>query len=238
MRNYGPKTVLAPVMKRVFLLTTLALAAAAPTASARVIELGATTDGAKPSCPAEPCFAAYQVSGYQGRAGSKGLPFRVPRDGYVVAFTVTLGAVTSNQISFFDNAFGSPAQVRLSVLRRGKHRRTRYDHRLIAQTRRFRIDKYFGSSPTLALDAPLRIRKGYYVALTVPTWAPVLANKPPGRNWWRSSRPKGQCGSTDKLAPPSAQERLRSVKKYGCTYGGARLLYTATYIPDPRPTRK
>jgi hypothetical protein len=23
---------------------------------------------------------------------------------------------------------------------------------------------------------------------------------------------------------------------FGCTYHGARLLYTATYIPDPRPT--
>jgi hypothetical protein len=23
---------------------------------------------------------------------------------------------------------------------------------------------------------------------------------------------------------------------FGCTYSGARLLYTATYVPDPRPT--
>ena len=25
---------------------------------------------------------------------------------------------------------------------------------------------------------------------------------------------------------------------FGCTYHGARLLYTATYVPDPQPTVK
>ena len=32
------------------------------------------------------------------------------------------------------------------------------------------------------------------------------------------------------------QEELRIVR-WGCTYKRARLLYTATYIPDPRPTK-
>jgi hypothetical protein len=31
-------------------------------------------------------------------------------------------------------------------------------------------------------------------------------------------------------------EDLRGINVFGCTYSGARLLYTATYIPDNRPT--
>ena len=238
-RNLPLRAVLKPTVKRLALPFALLAALALPqAASARVVELGATDERVAASCPAEPCVAAYQVTGYQGRSNRRGTPFVIPRDGYVVAFTVTLGAVTDTQVGFFNARFGSPAQVRLSLLRRGKRRRTRYDHRLISQTKRYAVDDYFGSSPSFALDAPMRVRRGYYLALTIPTWAPVLASSPPGRNWWRSSRPRGRCGTATQLAPPSAHQRRRSVKKYGCTYHGARVLYTATYIPDPRPTRR
>ena len=98
------------------------------------------------------------------------------------------------------------------------------------------MENYLGSSPTFVLKEPLRVKKGNIVALTVPTWVPALAADLTGSNWWRSSRLKGKCGSDDALAPPSTQETLREIIRYGCTYKRARLLYTATYVPDPRPT--
>lgn len=223
------------------LLSMLALAApasaAVPANSARVIELGATADTVTPSCPADPCEAAVRVSGYQGRAGASRNPFVVPRDGYVVAFTLTLAKPTAAQISFFNTQFGTPAQVRLSVLRKsdGRPRRTRLDHRLMAQTRDFRVDRLFGSKPTFVLPEPLRVRRGYYLALTVDTWAPVFANGLGRSSWWRSSRDKTSCDAPRSLAQ-FALGRVGNVNVFGCTYHGARLLYTATYVPDNRPT--
>jgi hypothetical protein len=212
-------------------LVTLGLA---PAAEARVIELGADVDpAAKPSCP-ENCQGLGFVSGYMGRSGKGSSPFLIPRDGKIVAFTVSLGKPDANQVKFFQDLYGGPPSVRLSILRAGKTRKTRLTHRLLRQSEVYRVDQYFGSSPTFALDEPLVVKKANIVALTVPTWAPAFAVGLPRNNWWRSSRRKGQCGNVSQRA---AQQSLGGLRVYGCTYKeGARLMYTATYIPDPRPT--
>jgi hypothetical protein len=223
--------------RRLLLLSACAAALAIPQgASARVIELGAQADAARPSCPADPCEAAVQVTGVQGRsAGGPKNPYYIRRHGWVVAFTVTLSQPTAEQIDFFEDNFGSSSQVRLSVLRRGDTRRTRLNYRLLSQSRSFDLDDYFGSSPTFVLNQPLRVRRGNWVGITVDTWAPMFANNLPRRNWWRSSRARGSCD------PPRSLEQFAledpgEVGVFGCTYHGARLLYTATYIPDNRPT--
>lgn len=221
------------------LLASLAVAgtvlAAAPGASARVIELGAGAAPAASKCPADPCEVVGRMTGYQGRSDRMRNPFVVRRDGKIVAFTVTLAKLEQNQIAFFNDLYGAPAQVRLSVLRRGKRRKTRLDHRLRAQSKTYRVDRYLGSTPTFALDRPLTVRRGYIVALTVPTWAPAFARDLARSNWWRSSRRKGDC---DNVSQRAAMERLERVSVFGCTYHTARLLYTATYVPDPRPTSR
>ena len=226
-------------MRRTLLsMVVVALVALPSTASARVVELGAgSTQAATSSCPGNPCRAVYQVTGYQGRSGNLKNPFFIRRDGYLVAFTVTLPELAQNQIDSFNARFGGSPKVRLSTLRRGDTRKTRLNHRLLRQSDVFDVESYLGSSPTFVFKEPLRVKKGNIVALTVPTWVPSLAADLPGGNWWRSSRLKGKCGSDDALAPPSTQETLREIIRYGCTYKRARLLYTATYIPDPRPTK-
>jgi hypothetical protein len=226
-------------MKRSLLLIS-ALAAAAlalpSSASARIVEIGSVGESASPSCPADPCEAAVRVTALQGSmAGGRKNPYYIRRDGYIVAFTVTLAEPTAEQIDFFNDNFDSPAQVRLSELRRGDTRRTRLNYRLLAQSELFEVDRYFGSSPTFVLQEPLRVRKTNWIAITVPTWAPIFANNLGRSDWWRSSRAKGSCD------PPRSLEQfalsdLREVNRFGCTYNGARLLYTATYVPDPKPT--
>jgi hypothetical protein len=202
-------------------------------AQARVIELGSGAPAATASCPTN-CQAIGRVTGYQGRAGAGVNPFVVPRSGKIVAFTVTLGRPDARQQQFFNDLYGGPPQVRLSILRRGRTRSTRLNHRLLAQSRAYRVDHYFGSSPTFALGRPLVVRRGHIVALTVPTWAPSFAVGLNRSNWWRSSRRKNACRNVSQRA---AQQRLGSLRAYGCTYFTARVLYTATYIPDPGPTR-
>lgn len=226
-------------MKRYLISALAVLALALPAAAqARVIELGA---GGQPpaasNCPSDPCVAAYQVTAYQGRSGTLKNPFVVPRAGHIVAFTVSLGKLTPTQVTFFNGRFGMDPQVRLSILRRSERRGKRGNHRLMAQSKVYDVSAFLGSSPTFALDVPLRVQKDYRVAITVPTWAPLLDTVELARSdWWRSSRPEDRCGKDDELSPPSSQEEIGEVVDYGCTYFNSRLLYTATYVPDPRPT--
>jgi hypothetical protein len=228
-------------MKRILLLISavpLALALA-PVASARVVELGAVPNGTvKPSCPADPCEAAVRVTALQGRAaGGRKNPYYIRRDGYIVAFTVQLSKPSDEQITFFNENFGTPAQVRLSVLRRGDKRKTRLNYRLVGQSDLYEVDNYLGSNPTFVLDPPMRVKKTNWLAITVPTWAPLFANNLTNSDWWRSSRAKGRCEPPRSLDQFALQVQ-HDISVFGCTYHGARLLYTATYVPDPQPTVK
>src|SRR4051794_612469 len=186
-------------MKRILLLfpALLLLLALAPSASARVVELGAGASAATPSCPgstSDPCAAVVRMTGLQGRsAGGAKNPYYIRRDGYIVAFTLTLSKPTDDQIDFFNTNFGSPAEVRLSVLRRGSTRKTRLNYRLVGQTDNFRVDKYLGSTPTFVLPKPLRVKKTNWIGITVPTWAPMFAHNLTGSDWWRASRVKDSC---------------------------------------------
>jgi hypothetical protein len=225
-----------PAMKRIMLLFSVLALLAPSTASARVVELGQPSAAATPSCPADPCEAAVRVTALQGRvSGGRTNPYYIRRDGHIVAFTVQLSRPTDEQISFFNTNFGSPAQVRLAVLRQGRTRKTRLNYRLISQSDVYEVDRYLGSSPTFVLDPPLAVKKTNWIALTVPTWAPVFANNLTGANWWRSSRAKDNCEPPKSLSQFAMQE-ARGVSVFGCTYHGARLLYSATYVPEPQPT--
>ncbi|HEY1356859.1 MAG TPA: hypothetical protein VGF21_01010 [Thermoleophilaceae bacterium] len=224
-------------MKRFILLAcVLGLLALPAAASAKVVELGDNAGPARSNCPNNPCEAIGRVTGYQGRSGTVANPFRIPRAGKIVAFTITLAKVTPQQVTFFNDRFGSSPSVRLTILRKGKKRKTRLSHRLIRQSKVYNVQHYLGSTPSFALDQPLVVKRGYIVAITVPTWVPAFAfTGLSSKNWWRSSRHKGDCSNATQRA---AQQHVGGTRTYGCTYHKARLLYTATYVPDPRPTDK
>ena len=230
-------------MKRWLLPSALLLCAlAAPgAAQARTIELGASADHLRSRCPGDPCEVLARTTGYQGRTGAVRTPFRIPRAGTILAFTVALAPLQDSQLQFFNDTFGSPPQVRLSILRRGKRRRTRLNHRLIAQSKLFPVADFISktrtTTPTFVLNPPLRVHHNYVVALSTPTWVPAFVGGISTSNWWRSSRHRGRC-SARFVTERTAQQHLRSVRRYGCTYKGARLMYTATYVPDPRPVQR
>jgi hypothetical protein len=229
-------------MKRILLLTMVLAALAAPSsASARIVELGGTGDAATLNCPGtaeDLCVAAVRMTGYQGRvSGGPKNPFYIRRDGHLVAFTVQLAKPTAEETAFFNDNFGSPSTARISVLRRGTTRKTRLQHRLINQSDRFTLNSYFGSKPTFVFDAPIPVKKGNWIALTVPTWAPLLAKDQARANWWRSSRPSDSCDPPKSLRQ-FALEDLRDVATFGCTYHAARLIYSVTYVPSNHVTNE
>jgi hypothetical protein len=213
------------------LIVLLALVAAAPAAASpkyQVTEVG--VDNAEklagPGCP-DKCQAIGQVTGYQSRVGSERNPYTIKRNGRITAFTIALGKPTRKQTTFFTNLYGAPPSARLSILKVPKKGR---ELRLTAQSEVFNLTPYLGSKPTFALERSLDVTPKSIVALTVPTWAPAFSVDLARSMRWRSSRTK--CNDVQQ---PAAQQTINSVRKYACGYKTARLLYSATFVRDPKP---
>ena len=90
---------------------------------------------------------------------------------------------------------------------------------------------YFGQTVQFPLGRSLNVKKGYVIALTVPTWAPALTPLLTDHSSWRASRAKGRCNDT---STQTAQLALKDVAQYRCLYK-ARLTYSATLITRPVP---
>jgi hypothetical protein len=224
--NAGTMKRLATTAAAVGLLSLLPAAA-----HASVIELGQTSDGLPPpSCPAD-CTAIGKVTGFQVSNGTKSHPMRVNREGHIIAFTVRLGTPNGEQRQFFQRLFGTPAKIRLAILRPAKPR----GFKLKRVSEEFNVERYLGSTPTFVLSKPLPIGVKYEVAVTTTTWAPILAVKRTNKEGWRSSRNPSRC---DDVQEPAAHEAIGSARNYSCLHTTARLDYTATFVPTPKPTSK
>jgi hypothetical protein len=203
------------------------LVCAAP-ASARIVEIGAAAAEATPTCPSSPCLAVSRTTGYQAKVVDSREAYVVPAAGRIVAWTISLGNPDERQIDFFDGNYGE-ASAGLTVLRRGK----RLYHRVMAATPVQQLQSYFGQKVQFPLERSIPVKKGYVVALTVPTWAPALTQLLEDGSSWRASRAKNKCGDTDSQ---TAQTRSGQRVQYRCLYK-ARLTYSATLITNPRANK-
>jgi hypothetical protein len=216
--------------------TIVAALVVASLAFGRVAELGTTLDEHTAACP-DNCQAIGQVSGFQIQQGTRKNPYRLRSYGKVVAFSVKLGTPNASQIQFFNKLFGGPPQIMLTVLKpyvapKGQPKQAN-KYVLAGSSPLFELTNFFGSEPTFALPRPLSIKPGYVVGITVPTWAPAFAVSLGDDMQWRSSRDPKAC---DDVRQDAAQDIRGSARTYGCVYKTARLLYTVTYIPDPKAT--
>jgi hypothetical protein len=210
-------------------LAVVAAAAGAATKSRTTVVLGSTASTPDPSCPDLPCQAVGSVTGFQVSTNQARLPFRVPGDGKVKAWTLTLAQPTNRQRSFFNGFFGTPPQARLAILRRVPGTSPpRYVLR--RQGSVHVLSPFLGQ--TVRFGANLRVRKNDIVGITIPTWAPAFAQDLSARNAWRASREPGACTNATDVRQGKAQQRLGKRATYGCRYSTARLLYTATVVLD------
>src|SRR4051794_20249748 len=214
------------------LLAAVALAtfAAAPS-GAKIIEIGQATAPSAPSCPGNPCQAVSRTTGYQAKVGAKRQVMIAPADGKVVAWTITLGTPGKRQINYFNENYGGAAMAGISVLKPG----TKLRLKVAGHSPLQRLQPYFGTTVQFPLDRALTVRKGYVVALTVPSWAPALALGMDSGTLWRASRATSAC---DQPAIQSAQLDLGNRVQYGCLYRTARLTYSATMITTPQPPKR
>ncbi len=210
-------------------LVALAGGAGAATTSATTVVLGSTASVPDPSCPEMPCQAIGSVTGFQVSNNQTSLPFRVPRDGKVKSWTLTLAQPTGEQRSFFNGFFGTPPQARLAILRRVPGTEPpRYSLRRQGPVKV--LSPFLGQ--TVRFSASLPVEKGDIVGLTVPTWAPAFAEGLPSNNVWRASREEGECVNSTDVRQGEAHEKAGTRATYGCRYATARLLYTVTLAVD------
>jgi hypothetical protein len=237
-------------MKR---LATAAVACAglalalAPAASARVLEIGSGFPSLAPSCPGtatDPCTVIARSTGYNSTVGRNKSPYVITQSGTIVGWSIQLARPSNEQVDYFNRTFAGAPRARLQILKRGRRRTTRLTHRLIAQSPIVRLDPFFGSTPTFALERPIKVARGNIVAIGVTTWAPSFGARAGRDNQWLSSFHKvpnataaegGPCGNRT-LSQRATQTRVGALRKYECRYRNARLLYSTTFIPDPRPT--
>ncbi len=201
---------------------TLALPAAAP---ARIAELGQLADGVRGACP-DNCQAVSRTTGYQAKVGPSRSLYRAPADGRIVAWTIALGKPGPKQTAFFTERLGGESQAAVVVLAPGK----RIVREVVAKAPLQRLTDYFGAVVQFPLERSLPVKKGQYIGLTVPTWAPALQIGLGSDTSWRASRASDGCGDT---TSQSALVGSRRAARFTCLFRTARLTYSATFISYP-----
>lgn len=224
-----------PLLTSLFVLAALLVPGAA---LARLDELGVTRDDPPPSCPPkDTCRVVTRTTAYQARSGAIRSPYTVRRNGRIVAFTLRVGDMTKKIIHYFNANYGGTPRVRLTVLRPARARRTRRQPHppsslaVVNEGSAYHLQPYFGTTVTFALRQSVIVHRGDVVALTVPTWAPVLAVGLGTSDQWQASRPSGSCNDN---ATQTALGALKASSFFRCTYTTQRMTYRVTIVPTPR----
>jgi hypothetical protein len=216
-----------PDRKKMLLVAAIAALAVPAAAIGEVIETGGNPTNLTSACPAD-CVVLAKVTGYQSKVGTTSAPMVAAKSGRIVAWTVTLGKPNSTQLKFFqtDSALGE-ASANFSVLRPKK----KLNAALVQQGPLTKLTKYFGKTVTFPLVRTISVRKNDVIALTTPTWVPVMAVNQPNTTSWRASRSKGKCDDTS--GKDYSQSKIGKTVQYACLYRGVQLLYSVTIIPNP-----
>jgi hypothetical protein len=213
-------------------------------AAASVAELGATTSPlVAPACPkgvppAQCTIILTRATALETIRDNTAYPSTVKTAGRLVAFTVGLSALSTNPTTaqsdtkFLDTTYGGDAQVAITILKR-VGAKTRWTWQVVAQSPVFDVQPYLGQVAQFPLTTSLPVVRGEVIALTTPTWAPVLSiDLSTGHFAYRQSR-SSNCNN-----PPStnqAQVTVGQSGKYSCDYPGTRVEYSATEITNPVP---
>jgi hypothetical protein len=214
-------------------------------ASAAVTELGATTTPlVAPTCPkgvaASQCtIILTRATALETIRDNLAYPSTVKQAGRLVAFTVGLSALSTNPTTalndtkFLDRTYGGDAQVEITVLKR-VGAKAHWTWQVVEQSPVVDVQPYLGQVAQFPLTTSLPVVRGETIALTTPTWAPVLSIDLSTAHFaYRQSR-SANCNN-----PPStsqAQVTVGQSARYSCDYPGTRVEYSATEITNPVPT--
>jgi hypothetical protein len=222
------------------------MAALPAAAYAAYTELGATKSPiVAPVCP--PNVAAAQctiiltrVTALETLRDGTAYPTTVKQAGRITSFSVGLSLLSTNKstrksfIHYLDATYGGTTRVAITVLRPGVGKKTDFSWQVVAESPVYHVEPYLGTVVQIPLETTLEVKPGDVIALTTPTWAPVLTINIDGKKFaYRQSR------STNCSGPPAtnqAQMTSGQTANYKCDYPGTRLEYSATEVYYPLGT--
>lgn len=220
-------------MMRTLLTSFLASFALLPaaSASAAITELPLLGD-AKPSCAGvaeDDCrvLLARQTA-FQAKVGTAKNYATVKQSGHLVGWSIALLGISSKSIKSLTTTYAGPPRAGIVVLDPlGKSQ-----FKVYRKGPMVTLTRYLGTTPTFALPTAIPVKKGQIVAITVPTWAPVLQLGVGSDTSWRGSRSlkeavAGDFGTQRALVGATAQGNFAAL------FQRARLTYGATFIPTP-----
>ena len=233
-------------------LTAATMALIPAAASAQIVELGKTpTPVSAPVCPPgvapSQCYIILtRTTAIQTISDGIKYPITAKQDGWIVSFTVGLSKLSPsasterNFLHTLNAAYGGEPELALTILKPSPHNY----YTVAAQSQIFHVTPFLGQvlqqpmalPPTFTQFTALPIKAGEVIALTVPTWAPVLSyNLSTTKFAYRQSRTancKNAAGSQTAQLTVGAKPQ-----QYKCNYLGTRVEYTATEIVNTPPPK-
>ena len=227
--------------------TLLAAVLVPAAASAANIEIGVTASPIiAPTCPADAqgnaCkIVLTQVTAYETRRDGVVNPTKIQEAGVISSFTLGLtgtSTITAKDISYLDKTYGGPPEAQLTILR-ATGTSSRPAFRVAAQSPVFKVQPELGQVAEFPLVAPLPVVRGELVALTVPTWAPVLSfelstskfSYSQSRTFSRTTAGTSSCSTS--AGANLAQITIGELSNYSCNFAGTRVEYSALEITTP-----
>jgi hypothetical protein len=131
-----------------------------------------------------------------------------------------------------DSTYGGTTQVGITVLK-PVGRKSQFRWQVVASSPYYHVQPYLGSVAQFALNSSIEVTPGEVIALTTPTWAPVLSIQQASKKFaYRQSR-SANCNN-----PPSTSQAQsgHQTASYTCDYPGTRIEYSASEITDPPVT--
>jgi hypothetical protein len=227
--------------------TTTSTTTSTPSTIGGTAVLGATaTPVAPPVCPKGVAPDACQIvltraTGLETIRDGVTYPTTVKTAGTLVAFTIgvaklsTSATTTHSDIAFLDSHYGGVTQAGLTVLKPGTGVAGGRPWTVVAESPLVHLQPYLGYTVQFPLATPIPVTPGETIALTIPTWAPVLSYDLSSKKFaYRQSR-KSNCKHPGNFE--NAQLTVGQSTVYKCDYAGTRVEYTATEVLDA-PTPK
>jgi hypothetical protein len=203
--------------------------------STATVELGATAGAVTVPCPrmiaAPDCAGLLAGStAIQTVTGGVPSPMKVRHAGRLVAFHVGLAQLSEAQLGNLLRSYGGERpRVEITVLRPVRVGGKRA-WRVAAHSRAYPVQTYLGTVKRISLRPAIPLSSGQVIALTVPTWAPVLTYGLAGpRFQWRA----GQSQTPGDCTEPALDVALLTIgatSQFECSYTGGRVEYSATEV--------
>jgi hypothetical protein len=224
--------------------------------SAAEVQIGVTTSPLiSPTCPpgvkADDCtILLTQTTAYETLRDGVANPDTVKQSGVISSFTLGLAGtnlITPTVYATKNAAFGGPPEAQLTALV-PTGTPTNPTFRVAAQTAPVKLRSELGKVAEFPLLTPLPVVRGEVLALTAPTWAPVLSIQQDSTKFaYAQSRIKETVTVQTTKAGKAVSERVSNcntggnfaqivvgqLSGYSCVYPGNRIEYSALEITTP-----